>query len=113
MIQLFFNVLLSATLISVVLWVSKTNPILGGFIISLPISTLITLGFSKFQNQDVGNTFMLAKSIFVSVPLTLLFFIPFLFAEKWKLSFWSSYFAGVALLAISYFIHRWLMRVWF
>ena len=113
MLQIFLNILLSASVISVVLLLSKTNPVLGGFIISLPISTLITLGFSKAQNQDLANTFTLAKSIFVSVPLTLLFFVPFLFAEKWKLSFWNSYFAGIVLLAISYLIHRWVMRVWF
>jgi hypothetical protein len=111
--QLILNIFLSASVISLALFVARTNPVLGGFIVSLPLSTLITLGFSKAQNQDLGNTFMLAKSIFVAVPATLLFFVPFLFAEKLKLSFWSSYFTGVVLLALSFFIHRWAMKVWF
>ena len=112
MTSIILNIFLSASIISAALFIAKTNPVLGGFIISLPLSTLIALGFSKAQNQDLAGTFMLAKSIFVSVPVTLLFFVPFLFAEKWKLSFWSAYFMGIVLLGVSFFIHRWAMKVW-
>lgn len=111
--QIFLNILFSASVISVTLWVARSNPVLGGFIVSLPLSTLITLGFSKAQSEDVANTFTLAKSIFVAVPLTLVFFLPFLVAERWKLSFWTSYVSGVALLAVSFFAHRWVMKTWF
>jgi hypothetical protein len=103
------NVLLTSTILSVVLWISKTNPVLGGFILSLPLSTLIVLAFSKIQNGDAGNTFILAKSIFVGVPATLLFFVPFLLADKLKLSFWTSYLIGVALLGISFLVHKLIM----
>src|ERR1035437_7796649 len=113
MAQIILNIFLSASIISTALYVAKTNPVLGGFIISLPVSTLIALGFSKTQNQDLGNTFILAKSIFVSVPVTLLFFVPFLFAERLKITFWLAYFMGVVLLGFGFFIHRWVMRVWF
>ena len=100
--------ILSATIISLVLSLSKTNPIMGGFILSLPISTLIALALSKIQGQTVENTFLLAKSVFLSVPLTLTFFLPFLFADKLKLSFWTSYSIGIMLLSISYLAHKWL-----
>lgn len=112
MIEVAFNVILTSTLLSIVLWISKTNPILGGFIVSLPLSTLIVLAFSKIQNQDPGNTYLLAKSIFVAVPASLLFFVPFLLADRFKIGFWTSYSIGFALLAISFFIHRWLMVRW-
>jgi hypothetical protein len=102
------NFMLSATIISLVLSLSKTNPIMGGFLLSLPVSTLIALAFSKIQGQRVENTFLLAKSIFISVPLTLTFFLPFLFADKLKLSFWTSYSIGIVFLAISYLAHKWL-----
>jgi hypothetical protein len=108
MIDFIKNFILSATLISIVLSISKTSPVIGGFVLSLPISTLIALALSKVQGQNVGDTFLLAKSVFFSVPLTLVFFIPFLFAEKLKLSFWTSYSLGVLLLVGSYFTHKWL-----
>lgn len=113
MLQIVFNIFLSATMISFALWVAKTNPILGGFIISLPLSTLIALALSKIQNSDPGNTFLLAKSIFIAVPVSLLFFVPFLFAERFRLSFWASYGTGLVLLVLSFGIHRWLMARWF
>lgn len=103
------NIALTSTLLSLVLWLSKTNPNLGGFILSLPVSTLIVLALSKIQNGDVGNTFTLAKSIFVGVPSTLLFFVPFLVADKLKISFWSSYLIGFVLLGVSYGIHKWVI----
>lgn len=109
---LFFNVLLSASMISTVLYISKVNPRLGGFILSLPLATLITLALAKMQNQDVGNTFELAKSVFVAVPLSLVFFVPFLVAERFKLSFWSCYLAGIVLLFVSYIVHRWVSLNW-
>ena len=110
--HIILNVLLSSSLITLVLWLSKENPSLGGFIISLPISTLIVLALSKIQNGDAGNTTALAKSVFVSVPMTLLFFVPFLLADKLKLSFWTSYVIGFALLGVSYGLHKWVMTNW-
>ncbi len=110
--EIVLNILLTSTLISLVLWISKTNPVLAGFIVSLPLSTLIVLAFSKIQNQDSGNTFIMAKSIFLAVPATLLFFVPFLLADKLRLSFWTSYFVGIGLLVISFFLHKLIMTSW-
>lgn len=101
-----FNLILSATLISTALFIARTNPVLGGFIISLPLSSLITLAVSKIQSNNPGDTFALAKSIFVGVPFSLVFFVPFLFADKYKINFWAAYAAGIVLLVIGYFIHR-------
>ncbi len=109
MTEIATNVALTSVLLSVVLWVSKTNAILGGFIVSLPISTLIVLAFSRIQQGETGNTQLLAKSIFVALPATLTFFIPFLLADRLKLSFWTSYFTGICLLTVSFFIHKWLV----
>lgn len=107
-----FNLALTSALLSLVLWVSKANPVLGGFIVSLPISTLIVLALSKAQSQDPANSFLLAKSIFVAVPASLLFFVPFLLAPRFKLPFWTAYAAGLGLLILSYGIHRWVMSRW-
>jgi hypothetical protein len=112
MFEIALNVVLTSSILSFVLWLSKTNPVLGGFIVSLPLSTLIVLAFSKIQNQDAGNTVLLAKSIFVAIPSTLLFFVPFLLADRLKLSFWVSYALGFILLIISFFIHKAIMANW-
>jgi hypothetical protein len=112
MLEVGFNVVLTSIILSFVLWLTKTNPVLGGFIVSLPISTLIVLAFSKIQSDDPGNTFILAKSIFIAVPITLVFFLPFLLADKFKLSFWTSYAMGFGLLSLSFPVYKWIMGRW-
>jgi hypothetical protein len=106
-----FNVILAASIIALAAWVSRRNPTLGGFIVSLPLSTLIVLVINRQQNQDPASSVALAKSIFVAVPATLVFFVPFLLAERLKLSFWTCYGSGVALLSGSFFVHRAIMRL--
>jgi hypothetical protein len=110
--EIILNILFTSIILSVVLTISKTNAKLGGFILSLPLSTLIVLAMNRIQLGNAGNTFELAKSTFIAVPLTLVFFIPFLFADKFKLGFWSCYSLGFFFLILSYFAHQFLMKNW-
>jgi len=73
---------------------------------ALPISSLIALAFTQAQFSDAAKTSEFARSIFLSVPLSLTFFVPFFFADKLRLPFWGMYFGGVALLGISYLVHQ-------
>lgn len=104
-----FNLVLSSTIISFCTILARKEPRLAGFVISLPLSTMLVLAFSYFRDKDLEKTTLLAKSIFIGLPLSLSFFIPFFFAEKFRLGFWQTYTAGVALIAASYFIHRAVM----
>ena len=91
-------------------WLAGRKPVLAGFIVALPLTTLLVLPFSQLEWKDSANSVHFAKSIFVAVPVSLLFFLPFLFAEKLKLGFWWLYMMGVALLVLGYFIHQALMK---
>lgn len=50
------NLLLSASIISLCVWISKKAPDLAGFIVSLPLSTLIVLALNQLQNKDPGSS---------------------------------------------------------
>lgn len=103
------NLVLSSVIISTCAWLAGKRPELAGFIISLPISTLLVLGLTQIEHSDTEKTVLLAKSIFAALPLTLVFFIPFLFSERLKISFWVCYASGIALLAVAFFLHRLVM----
>lgn len=105
------NTLISAVIISIVVWVSKRNIALAGFLTALPITTLIALALSHNHLGDSNQTIEYAKSIFVAVPVTLLFFVPFLLAQKFELGFWTCYSGGIALLTLGYFIHSNIVKV--
>ncbi|MGZ6480235.1 MAG: hypothetical protein ACXWQE_13080 [Bdellovibrionales bacterium] len=105
------NILISSVIISFCAWLSEKRPDLAGFIISLPLSTLLVLALGQLQNGDPERGTLLAKSIFIAIPSTLVFFIPFLLVDKLKLSFWTAYVSGIVLLIAAFFIHRFFYSV--
>ena len=106
MASFILKTIITAIIISFSSWLSGKRPDLAGFILALPIATLIALAFSYAEYQNAQTTIAFAKSIFVGVPVSLLFFIPFLLAEKLNFSFWHSYSAGLGLLVIGFFLHK-------
>ena len=104
------KVIVAAILISFVSWLSNKKTGLAGFITALPLTTLLALAFSHLQWNDQAQSVAYAKSVFVAVPISLLFFVPFLLAQRFSLSFWTCYISGVVLLGVGYFIHQGLSK---
>lgn len=105
------KVAIAAGVISFASWLSGKRPELAGFIIALPLSTMLALLFSYAEYRDPAATVRFAKSILVAVPVSLLFFVPFLLADRLPFGFWGIYAAGFALLAAGYFAHTFVMRL--
>lgn len=103
--------LVAAVLISFVSWLSGKKTGLAGFLTALPLTTLIALAFSQLEWGDSKQSVLYAKSVFMAIPVSLMFFIPFLMAEKLNLSFWGCYISGVILLGIGYFMHSYLTKL--
>lgn len=97
---------LAAAVIVFCSWLASKKPYLAGFIVALPLTTLLVLAFSYGEYKDSATSVAFAKSVFVGIPVSLLFFVPFLLAEKLNLSFWWCYGIGIMLLIAGYFIHR-------
>lgn len=103
------KVFAAALLIAFSSWLSGKKPGLAGFIIALPLTTMIALLFSYFEYKDSAATIAYGKSILFAVPLSCLFFAPFFLAERFGWHFWAVYAAGFVLLTVGYFIHRHIM----
>lgn len=101
-----FKLALSAGVISFASWLSGKKPELAGFIMALPIATLLVLPFSYMDHHDPAVSVKFAQSIFLAVPLSLVFFVPFLLATKLGWSFPMLYLSGLVLLVGAYFAHR-------
>ena len=104
------KIAISAVMIAFSSWLADKRPDLAGFIIALPISSMLVLAFSYTEFGNAENTAKFAKSIFVAIPLSLLFFVPFLFTKELKLNFWALYLLGLALLALGYFLQTLIMK---
>ena len=75
------NTLVSALVIAGVALVSRKYPVPAGFLVALPIATMLVLPLAYLQHRDTASVL-----------------------------FWGAYALGCALLPIGYFVHRALMR---
>jgi len=100
-----FKILLSASIIAGISWYAGKNPPLAGFLIALPIMSILSISFSYFQYRDIEKINQFASSILVSIPLSLLFFVPFILNRWLKWSFFPVIVSGFILLFVGYLIH--------
>jgi hypothetical protein len=105
------NIIVSACVIGFASWLSGRFPGTAGFIVALPLATMLVLPLSQLQHGEGESTILVAKSIFLALPVTLTFFIPFLLSGRLKLSFWQAYALGCLALVLGYFVHRIAIRV--
>jgi hypothetical protein len=110
-VAVLINVVLSALVIGVAAWLSDRFPRAAGFIVALPLATLLVLPMAHLQHRDPENTVEFAKSIFIAVPVVMLFLLPFILAVRFGLSFWFSYFVAWLWLIPAFFLHRYLLRL--
>ena len=100
--------------ISVILgstWLANhAKPGIAGFIVALPITSMLVLAFSYAEYKDPEASIKFAQSILYAIPLSLLFFIPFLLAKKLPIGYWGVYASGVALLAAGYALHFFITK---
>ena len=105
------NVVLSALAIGVAAWLSARFPRAAGFIVSLPLATMLVLAMAHLQHQDAEKTVAFAKSILIAVPVVMLFLLAFILAVRFGRSFWFSYILACLWLIPAYFLHRYLVRL--
>ena len=95
--------IVAGSLIAFASWVAGKRPVLAGFIIALPMTSMLGILFSYAQYRDMGKINQFASSIFIAVPLSLTFFVPFLLNRWLKMNFALTFAAAVVCLALSYY----------
>ena len=105
------KIILAAFVIPFASWLSGKKPELSGFIIALPIASILAIAFSFLEHKNTENTVIFAKSILIGVPVSYSFFLPFFFAKNLNMNFWLIYLIGIALLVIGYFVHKYIMSL--
>ena len=69
--------LFTASVIVFSSWLSQKRPDLAGFIIALPLASLLALALAHLQHGDAEKSIAFGQSILLAVPVSYLFFIPF------------------------------------
>lgn len=102
--------LLSGVLIAFASWLAGRKPILAGFIIALPLMSILSIIFSYLEYRDMQKINQFAVSILAAVPLSLSFFIPFLLNRWLKMSFPVTYALAVSGVALAYLAHSLIFK---
>ena len=106
------NLVVAASVISASSWLSGRSPVFAGFMVAMPLASILVLPMSYLQHGDEQATMLMAQSIFVAVPVSLMFFVPFLLSERLGLSFWQAYGLGCLALPLAYGVHRAVTGLW-
>jgi hypothetical protein len=99
------KIILSGILIAFASWLAGKKPILAGFIIALPLMSMLSILFSYWEHKDMVRINQFAVSILVAVPLSMPFFIPFLLNKWFRLNFALTFCLAIGFVALAYALH--------
>jgi len=97
--------ILAGLIIAFASWLADRKPVLAGFIVALPLISMLAIVFSYLEFKDMNKINQFAVSILAAVPLSLFFFVPFLLNKWLKMSFPLTYALAMVFLILAYFAH--------
>ena len=104
------KIFISSCVIAVTSHLAGKKPMLAGFIVALPLTSILSLSLAYWEHRDMQKLNEFALSILTAVPLSLTFFIPFLLNRWLKLNFFLSFLLGFLCLGVSYGLSFILVR---
>ena len=91
-------------------WLAGRKPLLAGYIVSLPLISLLSIVMSYIEYRDMNKINQFAVSILVAVPLSLSFFIPFVLNRWLKMGFPLTLALSLGCVFLAYVIHHRIME---
>ena len=95
------KVLVSALVIALASEVAKRDSFWGALLVALPLTSILAISWLYAETRDNLLVTRFARDIFLLVPGSLLFFLPFLLETRTRLGFLPNLLAGLALLALA------------
>ena len=95
------KVLVSALVIAFASEIAKRDSFWGALLVALPLTSILAISWLYAETRDNLLVTRFARDIFLLVPGSLLFFLPFLLETRTRLGFLPNLLAGLALLALA------------
>jgi len=92
-----FRFVVAGTIVVLVTELSQRYQRIGALTLTLPIVSMIAFVSVWTRLGDLRAVSSIARETLILLPLTLPFFLPLAFAERFGLGFWSAFATGVAL----------------
>ena len=95
------KVLISALVIALASELAKRDSFWGALLVALPLTSILAISWLYAETRDNLLVTRFARDIFLLVPGSLLFFLPFLLETKTRLGFLPNLLIGLMLLALA------------
>lgn len=100
------KVVVSALVIALASELAKRDSFWGALLVALPLTSILAISWLYAETRDNLLVTRFARDIFLLVPGSLLFFLPFLLETKTRLGFLPNLVAGLVLLALAVWVMR-------
>lgn len=100
------KVAVSALVIAIASEVAKRDSYWGALLVALPLVSILALSWLYAETRDNQLATRFARDIFLLVPVSLVFFLPFLLEGRTRLGFVPNLVAGLALLGLAVWATR-------
>jgi len=94
------KVLVSAIAIAGASELAKKDVFWGALLIALPLASVLAMSWLYVETRDDALVARFARDVLALLPVTLLFFAPFLLEPRTRLGFIPNLLIGIALLAV-------------
>jgi hypothetical protein len=95
------KVLVSALVIALASELAKRDSFWGALLVALPLTSILAISWLYAETRDNLLVTRFARDIFLLVPGSLLFFLPFLLETRTRFGFLPNLSAGLVLLALA------------
>lgn len=102
----FVKVVVSALVIALASEIAKRDSFWGALLVAMPLTSILAISWLYAETRDNSMVSRFARDIFLLVPGSLLFFLPFLLETKTQLGFLPNLLAGLALLGVAIWVMR-------
>ena len=93
------KVLLSAIVLVIAGELAKRDTFWGAALIALPLASILAMTWLWIETRDDARVAQFGRDILLLVPVSLLFFLPFVFEARTRLGFTVNLVIGLVLLA--------------
>lgn len=95
------KLLVSALVIALATEVAKRDSFWGALIVALPLTSILAMSWLYAETRDNELATRFARDVLLLVPVSLVFFLPFLLESRTRLGFLPNLGLGLALLALA------------
>jgi hypothetical protein len=95
------KVLVSALVIAFASEMAKRDSFWGALLVALPLTSVLAVSWLYAETRDNALVTRFARDIFLLVPGSLVFFLPFLLETRTRLGFLPNLLVGLVLLALA------------